>query len=235
MKLNYILYYIFLAVVAGFFFGFIGALVVLIATAAIVAYLRRGRSSVSPASVTPAPSVQSRDPALEDYLSGVSSRLSRIGFEIRRNVVVGGQGLALYAARNRFELSKLGTARRVIAVFEMDNMTPQSIEGIASSLMEHERDGSLGSSLANQSTFCFTVAVAKSVSDQVIGWTENTAGKRAWKGVSFPVAVSLTERRIYRPAKTPIFGAAYYRGLRKFADQNLGFWQLPTSQSQQSQ
>jgi hypothetical protein len=44
-----------------------------------------------------------------------------------------------------------------------------------------------------------------------------------WAAFEFPVLVSTLERQIYYYKKTPVWGAAYYRGFRKFVEEVLGF------------
>jgi hypothetical protein len=213
--------YIVLVFAFGFLFGIIGSLIVIVIGGAVI-YLQRRRATPSTPPALQA-FIRTGDPALDDYVSIVSTRLSKQRFQVERNVMAGKQNVTLYATLRRFELSKLGIARRVVAVLGSNAVTQESVKRVIDSLSEFSREGSFAGVMANQSSYLFVVIVSRSISDDLKAWVIDAVGNRGWMAFSLPVLVSLSERKVYYSMKTPTFGAVYYRGMRKFAGETFAF------------
>jgi len=65
--------------------------------------------------------------------------------------------------------------------------------------------------------------VSMSFSDDVKDWIGKNRPPKHFAAFEFPVLVSTADRQIYYYQKTPIWGAAYYKGFRKFVEEVLGF------------
>jgi hypothetical protein len=110
-----------------------------------------------------------------------------------------------------------------------DAINQEEMKTLVDSLGEFFWKPSLVGEMANQSNFLFVVVVSPMISDDMKLWVSGMVGKRHWKSTSFLVLASLSEKKVYYSSRTPAFGAAYYRGLRRFAEQNLNFWALSHS------
>ena len=65
--------------------------------------------------------------------------------------------------------------------------------------------------------------VSEGFGEEIKNWIARNRASRHWAAFEFPVLVSTVDRQIYYYKKTPIWGAAYYRGFRKFVEEVLGF------------
>ncbi len=157
------------------------------------------------------------------YLDMLSQRLAGYGFSVWRSVPMGPQTLDLLAAGRRVELSKFGEMARVITVARVDPASPDSVAAYSATVAKHALEGgfaSLPRGLGG-SVLCVPAVVADAFDETTKGWVTTHLAPKHFAAFEFPALVSLAEGRVLYCRKTPIWGAAYYRGFRKFVDEAL--------------
>ena len=66
------------------------------------------------------------------------------------------------------------------------------------------------------------VLVSEDFDDEVKKWITETLAPKHWAAFEFPVLISTRLRQLYYCKKTPVWGAAYYRGFRHFVETQIG-------------
>ena len=136
--------------------------------------------------------------------------------------------LDIVAIASAYEVSKFGKMSRFIIVSGMDNVTTSDLvrnfSYTATKFSLDNRDSLLPRGFGG-SLLSIPTIVSESFSEEVKNWVGRNRPPRHWAAFEFPVLVSTLERQIYYYKKTPIWGAAYYGGFRKFVEEVLGFSQ----------
>lgn len=159
------------------------------------------------------------------FLGLLERKLAGKGFEIKRDILISSYQVDLIALKTSFEVSKFGKMTRTIAVTTFENVDIGTIQSFSMASTRYALDnrGSLLPRGLGGSLFSIPVIVSYDFDIDIKLWMEKTIVKKHWAAFEFPVLISLKDRKIYYCKKTPIWGSAYYRGFRKFVEENLGF------------
>ena len=159
------------------------------------------------------------------FLEKLEQRFRTDGFEIKRKISLPPYQLDLLAAKSSWELSKFGKMTRFILVTSMDEVNTETLKDFSSVSTKYALDnrGSLLPRGLGGSLLSVPVIVSEDFEEELKKWVENTLVEKHWAAFEFPVIIPLKDRKIYYCKKTPIWGAAYYKGFRKFVDGQLSF------------
>ena len=159
------------------------------------------------------------------FLEKLEQRLRSNGFETKRNISLPPYQLDLLAVKSSWEWSKFGKIARFILVTSMDEVNTETLKDFSSVSTKYaldNRDSLLPRGFGG-SLFSFPVIVSEDFEEELKKWMEKSKAKKHWAAAEFPVLISLKDKKIHYSKKTPIWGAAYYRGLRKFVESQLSF------------
>ena len=160
------------------------------------------------------------------YLSDLEKSLQNDGYSTKRSITHGGYKIHLWAERGRWEASKFGKMSRSILVTSMKEVKPNAVMDYSAAAFDFalENRGSLMPRGMGGSLFAAPVVVTTKLKPEMKAWIQKTLAKKHWAAMEFPVLVSLNEKGLYYCKKTPMWGAAYYKGFREFIEMQLGFW-----------
>jgi len=161
----------------------------------------------------------------QTFLKLLERKLAGKGFEIKYNIVISPYQVDLLALKTSFEASKFGKMTRTITVTSLENVDIGTVQSFSMASTRYALDnrGSLLPRGFGGSLFSVPVIVSYDFNIDIKLWMEKTLMEKHWAAFEFPVLISLKDRKIYYCKKTPIWGSAYYRGFRRFVDENLGF------------
>jgi hypothetical protein len=160
-----------------------------------------------------------------EFFDELAQRLGGEGFSVTRNVATSGYSLDVIAIRSAFELSKFGKMTRFIiaaAVNPVDAKTVQDYSSKSTKYALDNRDSLLPRGFGG-SLLSVPVIVSDDFTDELKKWMTETLTEKHWAAFELPVLVSPKARQIFYCKKTPVWGAAYYKGFHKFVEQELGF------------
>jgi len=162
----------------------------------------------------------------DSYFDGLSRRLSADGFATRRAVGLDPYQLDIVAAKSAFEISKFGKMTRFILGASMEStINASTIQDFSSRSTRYALDNrnSLLPRGFGGSMLSVPVIVSEDFSEDLKEWISHTLAEEHWAAFEFPVLVSINTHQIHYCKKTPIWGAAYYRGFKKFVEERLRF------------
>lgn len=129
-----------------------------------------------------------------------------------------------YAAhRSRFEITKFGMAENFFVFAEIPNLSAQVLQQYANAAFNFANQNKKVS-LPNGlfvATFCYAVAITAHLDQQFAEYVRNTMPTSHWGAFEFPVIFDLATGNLCYYEKTPLWGAAYYRGFRNEIQMNL--------------
>ena len=159
------------------------------------------------------------------FLRLLERKLAGKGFEIKRDILISPYQVDLIALKTSLEVSKFGKMTRTITVTSLENVDIGTIQSFSMASTKYALDnrGSLLPRGLGGGLLSIPVIVSDDFDIDIKLWMEKTLAEKHWAAFEFPVLISLKDRKIYYCKKTPIWGAAYYRGFRKFVEENLGF------------
>jgi len=159
------------------------------------------------------------------FLTSLEQKLTSKGFEIKRDILISPYQVDWIALKTSLEVSKFGKMTRTITVTSIENVDAETIQNFSMHSTKYALDnrGSLLPRGLGGSLLSVPVIVSDDFDMGIKQWMEKTLAKKHWAAFDFPVLISLKDRKIYYCKKTPIWGAAYYGGFRKFVEENLGF------------
>jgi hypothetical protein len=169
------------------------------------------------------PNAVSADPGT--FMSALSMRLGAGGFSTTRNVDIPPYRLDTLAWQSRLEVSKFGQSIRIIAVAMIQGtLDIGRVLDFSSRVTKYALENP-GTGLPRgfgSGVFVFPVIVSEDFDDGVKNWVTKNFAPKHWAAVEFPVLISTKQQRAYYCTKTRIWGAAYYRGFRRFVDTSIG-------------
>lgn len=162
---------------------------------------------------------------IQSYLEKVKQRLAENGFEIKRRVSVPPYQLNLVAGKSSWELSKFGKITRFVLATSMDKVDIETLQDFSTRSTKYALDnrGSILPRGFGGSLLAVPVIISEDFEEALKKSIEETPAKKHWAAFEFPVLISLKDKRMYYCKKTPTWGAAYYRGFRKFVEKHLTF------------
>jgi hypothetical protein len=158
------------------------------------------------------------------FLDDLAKRLTSAGFSVRRDFDIPPYRLDLLAGRCKFELSKFGNLTRFVAVSRGNLVDIARVQDFSARVSKYALDnpGTVFPRGFGGGVFVFPVLVSEDFDETVKNWITETSPPKHWAASEFPVLVSTGQGRVYYCRKTPVWGAAYYRGLRRFVESMVG-------------
>jgi len=159
----------------------------------------------------------------QTFLGLLERKLAGKGFGIKHDILISPYQVDLLAIKTSLEVSKFGKMSRTIAVTLLENVdigTIQSFSMASTKYALDNRDSLLPRGFGG-SLLSTPVIVSDDFHIDIKLWMERTLAEKHWAAFEFPVIISLKDKKIYYCKKTPIWGAAYYKGFRKFVEENL--------------
>jgi hypothetical protein len=161
----------------------------------------------------------------QKFLNLLEIKLSGKGFDIKKNLIITPYEVDLIALKTSFEASKFSKMTRVFIVVYIENINIGIIQSFSMASTKYALDnrGSLLPRGFGGGLLSIPVIVSDDFNIDIKLWMEKTLAEKHWAAFEFPVLISLKDKKIYYCKKTPVWGAAYYRGFRKFVEDNLSF------------
>ncbi len=187
--------------------------IVIILVSILFSLRGRGRVSGPPVASTSA-----------TFLDDLAKRLTAAGFNVRRDFDISPYHLDLLAGRTKFELSKFGKMTRFVGASTADQVNATGVQDFSSRLTGYAL-GNPGTILPRGlggSVLVVPVLVSEDFDETTKKWVCETLAAKHWAAFEFPALVSIGQSRVYYCKKTPVWGAAYYRGFRKFVESMIG-------------
>jgi hypothetical protein len=158
-----------------------------------------------------------------EYIARVRPRLEAEGFVWIDAPIRDTRSYLAAAKRRRFELTKFGMSTTFFVFERFDRVDTPSLRSFAESAFEfgtRNRGGLLPRGLG-EGVFCFAVAVGDGAEEDAIRWVRDEAPPKRWAGAMIPAIVLPASGEVYYLQKTPMWGAAYWKGLRGMAQRIL--------------
>jgi hypothetical protein len=161
----------------------------------------------------------------DEYVHQLSQKLERQNFSVAYDGTAGDFHFDLVATKSEWELSKFGKMTRLIIVSTKNAIDKKAVQEYSSHATKYalEKGSSRPPRGMGGSVLSVPVIVSDDFPEDLKLWITESLMEKHWAAFEFPVLVSSTVRRIYYCKKTPVWGAAYYRGFRDFVEQELGF------------
>ena len=158
------------------------------------------------------------------FLDDLAKRLASAGFSVRRDFDIPQYRLDLLAGRTKIELGKFGKLTRFVAVSRGNLVDIARVQDFSARVSKYAFDnpGTVFPRGFGGAVFVIPVLVSEDFDETVKNWIAKTSPPKHWAAIEFPVLVSTGQGRVYYCRKTPIWGAAYYRGFRNFVRSMIG-------------
>jgi hypothetical protein len=170
-----------------------------------------------------------RDPEggdiMKDWLEEVRGRLLAGGFVLLPDdASADDTPFTMVARRSRFELTKFGFSETFFLFAEFDALNPDRMRRFSADAFrtaKQLRKIGLPCGLF-ESVWSYAVAMCPTVDEATRQAVQNEAPPKHWAAAEIPVIYDSTQGKLYYFEKTPLWGAAYYRGFRKEIGKFLG-------------
>jgi len=159
----------------------------------------------------------------EFFLKKLEQRLSNNGFEIKRKISAPPYPLDFVAAKSSWEVSKFGKMTRFILAATMGSVDSKTVQDFSSRSTKYALDnrGSMLPRGMGGSLLSVPVVISEDFEQSLKKWMIETLAEKHWAAFEFPVLISLKDQQLYYCKKTPVWGAAYYKGFREFVEEYL--------------
>ena len=160
----------------------------------------------------------------DSWLQGVSQKLAANGYTSLPPEKYQAQNFKYSAGRSRFEITKFGMAENFFTFAEIPNLTQQIMMQYTNAAFQFA-NANKKVSLPNGifvATFSYAVAITAHLNPQLAQFVRETMPTAHWGAFELPVIFDLATGELCYYEKTPLWGAAYYRGFRKEIQANLG-------------
>ncbi len=160
---------------------------------------------------------------VDDWVNQSLQRLAANGFVIQEGVPLGGVALRAVARRSRFELSKFGYCETFFTFLDVPGLSFEGMRrysAVAFDLALRLRVCGLPCGLF-EAVMCFAVAITDGLDVASADRVRNETPPKHWSSMEIPVIYDARQRRLVYFERTPMWGAAYYRGFRNQINQFL--------------
>ena len=157
------------------------------------------------------------------WLQHVSQKLAANGFKPLAPEKYQSLSYKYVARRSRFEISKFGMVEAFFTFAEIPDAQPQvlqSYSAISFDLANKNKSAPLPNGFF-MCTFCYAVAITERLDPQVAEWVRNTTPPKHWASNEILVVFDLSDGNLCYLEKTPVWGAAYFAGMRREIENNL--------------
>jgi hypothetical protein len=151
--------------------------------------------------------------------------LSADGFAISRGVDFTGRKFEAVAHRSRIELTKFGNSETFFVFAEMEKLDPNSLSRFTSLAFQYAKQARSVSLPCGffESVWCFAVCLTGVLDERTVQYVRGTAPAKHWAAAEIPVVYDTARNKLCYYEKTPLWGAAYYRGFRQQISRYLAF------------
>ena len=159
------------------------------------------------------------------YLNSLERKLTAKGFDIKHDINIAPYQVDLLATKTSFEATKFSKMSRTIFVTLLDKVDIGTIQSFSTASTKYaldNRDSILPRGFGG-GLLSVPIIVSDDFHTDMKLWMEKTLAEKHWAAFEFPVILSVKDKKIYYCKKTPLWGAAYYRGFRKFIEDNFNF------------
>ena len=155
--------------------------------------------------------------AAAEYMSGIAPRFQGAGYELTANVAFENGVFAGVARREKGEVTRLGVTRNLFllsSIPAVDQATMRSFGDACFRYSTKVDSGAMPRGFGGSLTV-YAVGLTLAVDEAIATAIRRTSPPKHVSALEIPVIVELEPRRIHYFEKTPLWGAAYWRGLRK--------------------
>ena len=154
----------------------------------------------------------------EAYLDTALPRLEAERYEIRW----GARGFDCVATMSRFEITKFGFVDYTIVFHEFDRLDARSLWAFSADAFSFAASrGGMAMPGLQGARFCFPVALTHA-DDGAVDSLRATCPPKHFASIEFPCVFDLGAGELDYYQGTPIWGCAYYAGMRNLAARLLG-------------
>ena len=157
------------------------------------------------------------------WLNHVSPKLAANDFRPMAPEKYQSMSFKYVVQRSRFEISKFGMVEAFFTFAEIPDPQQavlQNYSAISFGLANKNKSAPLPNGLF-MCVFCYAVAITERLDPQVADWIRNTSPPKHWASNEIPVVFDLSDGNLCYFEKTPLWGAAYYAGMRREIERNL--------------
>lgn len=161
--------------------------------------------------------------AAAEYMAGIAPRFQQAGYTLTANVAHEGGVFAGVARREKGELTRVGMARNLFLLATFPSIDQASMQAYAAACFRYATKVDYGAMPRGMggSLTVYAVGLTWAVDEGVAAAIRRTSPPKHMSALEIPVVVELEPRRLQYFEKTPLWGAAYWRGLRKTIQQLL--------------
>jgi hypothetical protein len=161
---------------------------------------------------------------MDNWLTATRGRLASAGYVLHDDESFEGRTFQLVGRRTGFEVTKFGFSESFFVFGQFDRLTNEGLRQFSADAFRFAKERRLIPLPCGlfESVWCYAVAISKAVDEQTLTSVRFKTPTRHWAAGEIPIVYDETAGRLYYFEKTPIWGAAYYRGFRKKIRQLLG-------------
>lgn len=152
----------------------------------------------------------------QTWLRTVLQRLSSDGFSVSYNVSFAGQVFMAVAHRSRFEVTKFGNSETFFVFGNLQTCETDSVRRFSSLAFKYAKESKsfpLPCCLF-EGVYCFAVCVVEALDESTADSVRSVVPPKHLGAVEIPVVYDRSQRKLRFFEKTPLWGAAYYKGFR---------------------
>lgn len=159
----------------------------------------------------------------DPYLSAVQARMDADGFEWQENVDWAGSTFRAVAKRSRFAPSRFGFEDLWFLFGEFPALDWSFLQGFSRVCFDYASKNKMNPLPRGlfRAVSCFAVALAGSVDPAAAERVHATQPEKHWSMIVFPAIYDRSNGVLHVYEQTPMWGAAYWRGLRRSAQEKL--------------
>jgi hypothetical protein len=158
------------------------------------------------------------------WFERLTTNLVAQNYTIKNSESYDGTTYSLVAHRGRFEITKFGYAEYFYIVSELQSPTLEQVKQACAKSFTYgyvHRKLQIPAGIIS-SCFVFQILLVNHVSAEIAEYITSTIPPKHWAKIEFPTVVDLSTGRVYVCEKTPLWGAAYFNGLRSKVKAMLG-------------
>ncbi len=158
------------------------------------------------------------------WLQKVSERLTANGYRQLDPASYQPLGIKFAVQKSGFEISKFGMVDRVFTFVEIEKLDQSTLLSYSAAAFNFANSNK-STPLPNgffMCVFCFPVVLTEGLDPQLNNMIEQNDPPKHWAANEMPVVYDMASGRLAYYQRTPVWGAAYFSGLRNEIVQNLG-------------
>ena len=160
----------------------------------------------------------------DPFLDKALIRLVGAGFEVARDVSYDGADFNAVATRKQLAITRFGYSEEFFVFDELSALDWPRLEAFSEQAIRFaikEKKAVLPRGLGSAVT-CYPVALTEDVGPEVAAAVREQPAKKHWAAISMPVVYDRADATLHYLERTPVWGAAYYSGMRKTIAEALG-------------